>query len=116
MATAGYHIDVREGCISFKVKGRFAVFSHRKGDAVSPHSSILNALPLSPEYDIEDVLYNEDPSYFERISYEDPDQGYVRVEFSTPMPPNKPEVETPISNDSSISEYCRFTGVIHSMP
>lgn len=36
--------------------------------------------------------------------------------FSTSMPPNKPEVEAPVSNDSSISEYYRFAGVVHSMP
>ena len=46
--TTGCHIDVREGRISFEVEGRFAVFSHRKEDVVSPHSSILDALPLSP--------------------------------------------------------------------
>jgi len=59
----------------------------------------LDALPLSPEYNIEDVLNNEDPPDSEWISYEDSDQGYVKVEFSTPMPPNKPEVEAHVSND-----------------
>ena len=48
LATVGCHIDVRESRISFEVEGRFAVFSHRKEDAVSPHSSILDALPLPP--------------------------------------------------------------------
>ena len=113
-------------------------FSHRKKDAISPDSSILDASPLSrdydkedvvsphffildalllsPKYDMENVLYDEDPSNSEWISYEDPDQGYVRVEFSAPMPPSKPEVETPISNDSLITEYCRFTQIVHSMP
>ena len=28
LATAGYHIDVREGRNSFEVEGRFAVFSY----------------------------------------------------------------------------------------
>ena len=116
LAIVGCHIDFREDCISFEVEGRFAVFSHRKEDAVSPHSFILDALPLSHEYDMEDGLHNEDPPYSEWISYEDPDQGYVRVGFSTSMPPSKPEVEAPISNDSSISEYCRFAQVVHSMP
>ena len=37
LATTGCHIDVREGCISFEVEGRFAVFSHRKEDTVSSH-------------------------------------------------------------------------------
>jgi len=116
LATAGCHIDIREGRISFVAERRFAVFSHRKEDAVSPHSSILDALPLSPKCDMEDVLYAEDPPGSEWISYEDPDQVYVKVEFSTPMPPNKLEVEAPISNDSSLSEYCRFARVLHSMP
>jgi len=31
----GCHIDVREGHISFKVDGRFAVLSHRRKDAIS---------------------------------------------------------------------------------
>jgi len=48
LTTTGCHIDVRERPISFEVEGRFAVFSHRKEDTVSPHSSILEALPLSP--------------------------------------------------------------------
>ena len=91
------------------------MFSHKKEDAVSSHSSILNALPLSPDYDMEDVLYDEDPPDSEWISYEDPDQGYVRVEFFAPMPPNKHEVEAPVSNDYSISEYYRFAQVVHSM-
>ena len=65
------------------------MFSRKKKDAVSPYSSILDALPLSPEYDMEDVLYAEDPPGSKWISYEDPDQGYVRVEFSAAMPPNK---------------------------
>jgi len=116
LVAAGCHIDMREGRISFEVEGRFAVFSHRKEDVVSPHSSILDALSRFPEYDMEDVLNDEDPLNSEWISYEDPDQGYVRVEFSAPMPPNKTKVEAPIFNDSSISEYCRFAQVIHSMP
>ena len=59
--TAGCHIDVREGRISFEVEWRFAVFSHGNEDVVSPHSYILDALPLSPKYDIEHVLYDKDP-------------------------------------------------------
>jgi len=35
---------------------------------------------------------------------------------SAPMPHSKPEVEVPISNDSSISEYCRFVRVVRSIP
>jgi len=37
------------------------MFSHRKEDVVSPLSSILDALPLSPKYDIDDVSNDEDP-------------------------------------------------------
>ena len=55
LATAGCQIDGREGRVSFEVKGRFAVLSHKKEDMVSPHSFILDALPLSPEIDMEDV-------------------------------------------------------------
>jgi len=54
--TASSYIDVREGCISFEVEGGFAVFNHRKEDAVSPHSSILDVLSFSPEFDMEYVL------------------------------------------------------------
>ena len=61
LTTAGCHIDVRGGRISFEVKRSFAMFSHRKEDAVSPHSSIFDALPFPSEYDMEDVLNDEDP-------------------------------------------------------
>ena len=37
------------------------------------------------------------------------------MEFFAHMPPSKPEVEAPVSNDSLLSEYCRFTQVVHSM-
>ena len=116
LVTASYHINMREGRISFELEGRFVVFSHMKEDAVSPHSSILNALPLSLEYDMEDVLHDEEPPGSEWISYKDPDQEYVKVEFSTPMPPSKSEVETPISNDFLISKCYRFSQVVHYMP
>ena len=44
------------------------MFSHRKEDMVSPHSSILDALPLSHEIDMEDILNCEDPPDFKWIS------------------------------------------------
>lgn len=47
------------------------MFSNRKEHVVSPHSSILDALLLSLEYDMEDVLNDEDPPDSEWISYED---------------------------------------------
>jgi len=52
------------------------VFIHKKEDMVSPHSSILDALSLSPEIDMEDILNCEDPPDSDWISYEDP---YRRV-------------------------------------
>ena len=108
LATAGCHIDVREGRVAFEVEGRFTVFSHRKEDMVSPHSSILDVLPPSPEIDMEDILNYEDPPDSKWISPEDPDQGYVKVEFSSPMALNKPKVEAPVPNKSSMSDYYRF--------
>ena len=38
------------------------------------------------------------------------------MEFSAPTPPNKLKVKAPASNDSSMSEYCRFAHIVHSMP
>ena len=49
-----------------------------------------------------------DPSWSDWISTEDPDQGYVKVEFAAPMPPTIPEVEAYASNESFMSDYCRF--------
>jgi len=105
LVTASWHIDVREGQVSFEVEWRFAVFSHKKEGIVSPHFSILDALSLSPNIDMEDVWNCEDPLDSDWISYEDPNQGYVKVQFAVPMPPNKLEVEAPISNESSMSDY-----------
>jgi len=48
LAIASYHIDVREGRISFAVQGQFAMFNHKNKDMVSPHSYILDALTPSP--------------------------------------------------------------------
>ena len=75
---------------------------------VSPSSSLLYGLPLSPEIDRKDVLNYDDPPDSGWISYEDPDQQYVKVEFPAPMPPNTPEVKVPVPNKSSMSNYCRF--------
>jgi len=116
LATTSCHIDIGEGRISFEVKGRFAVFSHKKEDMVSPHSSTLDALPISHENDIEDVWNCEDPLDSDWISYEDPDQGYPKVEFATPMPPNKTEIKAPVSSESSMSNCCRFAQTVLSMP
>jgi len=37
------------------------------------------------------------------------------MEFAAPMPPNMPEVEVPLPNDSSISNYCWFMQAVLSM-
>ena len=85
------------------------MFCHMEKKAVSPDSSLLDAFPPSPKIDMEDVLNFQDPSDFDWISTEDPDQGYVKVEFVAPMPPNIAEAEAYASNESSMSDYCRFT-------
>ena len=38
------------------------------------------------------------------------------MEFAAPMPPNKPDVEAPASNESSMSDYYRFAQTVLSMP
>jgi len=63
LATAGCYIDVRKGRITFKVEGRYAVFCHMKEDVLFPSSSLLDALPISPEIDMEDFLNYDDPPY-----------------------------------------------------
>ena len=50
------------------------------------------------------------------ISIEDPDNGYVKVKFAAPTPPSIPEVEAYTSNESSMSDYCRFAQVVRSLP
>ena len=116
LTTIGCHLDVREGSISFEVEGCLAMFSHRMDDMVSPHSSILDALPLSPEIDMEDVWNCEDPLDSDWISYEDHNQEYVKVEFPIPMPPKKLEVEALVSNEYSMTDYCRFAQTVLSTP
>ena len=50
------------------MEGRYAMFYHTQEDVISPSSFLLNALPLSFEIDIEDVLNCEDPPNFDWIS------------------------------------------------
>jgi len=38
------------------------------------------------------------------------------VEFATPTPPSIPEVEAYASNESSMSDYCRFAQLVRSLP
>jgi len=77
LATAGCHIDVRKGRITFKVEGHYAVFCHMNEKVVSPNSSVLDEFPPSSEIDMEDVLNCEKPPDFNWISHEDPNQKYV---------------------------------------
>ena len=49
-----------------------------------------------------------DPSNFDWVLTEDSDQDYVKVEFAAPTPPSIPEVEIYASNESSMSDYCRY--------
>ena len=116
LSTSGCHIVARKGQITFEAKGRYAMFCHTKEDVVFPCSSLLDALPLSPKSDIDDVLSCEDPLDSDQISYEDPNQWYVKVEFTAPIPPNTPKVKVPVPNESSMSNYCHFTQAILSMP
>ena len=57
----------------------------------------------------------EDPSDSDWISYEEPEQRYVKVEFVAPMPPNTPKGEVPVLNKSSMSDYYRFVQAVLSM-
>ena len=68
LATAGCQMDVRKGWITFDTKE----------DVVSPSSSLWDALPLSPEINMEDVLNYEDLPDSDRISYEAPTKGMLR--------------------------------------
>jgi len=73
LATAGCPIDVRMEQITFEVEGCYAVFYRMKEDVVSPSSSLLDALPFSPDIDMDDALNSEDRPDSNWISYEDPD-------------------------------------------
>ena len=72
LATASCHIDVRKRRITFELEGRYVMFCDTKEYVVSPSSSLLDALPLFPKINIDDVLNCEDPPNSGWISYEDP--------------------------------------------
>ena len=55
-------------------------------------------------------------SRFDWISIKDVDQWYVKVEFAPPTPPNIPKVEAFASNESAMSDCCRFAQTILSWP
>jgi len=75
---------------------------------VSPHSFLFDVFPLSPEIEMDDDLHCPHPSDSDWILTEDPDQGYVKVEFAAPTLPSILEIETYASNESSMIYYCRF--------
>ena len=87
-----------------------------KEDVVSPNSSLLDALPIFPEIDIEDVLNCHDPPDLHWISYKDPDQRYVKVELPAPMPSNIPEVKVSLANEIFMNNYYRFAQAFLPMP
>jgi len=64
---------------------------------------------------MEDILTCQDPLDFDWISIEDPDRRYVKEEFAAHMPPSIPKAEAHASNESAMSEYCRFAQVILSL-
>ena len=86
-------IDVKGGRIKFEVKGCSVMFCFIDKSPAFPNSSQSYAFPLSFDIDMEDGLNCQDPSNFDWISIEDPDQGYVKVEFTAPTPPSVPKVE-----------------------
>ena len=92
------------------------MFCHMKEKVVSPNSSLLDEFPPSPEIEMEDVLDCDNPPNFDWISTKDPNQKYVILEFAASMPSNMPKVEAYASNESAMSDYCRFAQAILSLP
>jgi len=58
----------------------------------------------------------EDIPDFDRISTEDFDQRYVKVEFAAPMLVDMPKVEAHASNKSTMGDYYRFAQTVLSFP
>jgi len=106
LATSGCNIDVKRG--QLQVERCYAMFCFMDERVVSPNSFQSDAFPSSPEIDMEDVLNCQDLPDFDWISTEDSDLGYVKVEFVAPKPPSIPKVEAHASNESTMSDYCRF--------
>jgi len=104
------------GRITFEVGGYYATFCFVDEKIVSLNSFLSDVLSLSPELEMEDGWSCPIPSDFDWILTEDPNQEYVKVEFATSMLPSIPEVETYASNESFMSDYCRFTQLILSLP
>jgi len=113
--TLGCNIDVKRGWITFEAEGCYAMFCFVDERVVSRNSSQFDAFSLSPEIDMEDDFDCQDPPAFDWISTEDPDEGCVKLESTTPMPPGIPKVEAYASNEYPISDYCRFTQAVLSL-
>ena len=88
---------------------------HMEEKAVSPNSSLLDEFSPSFEIDIEDIQNCQNPPTVNWISTEDPDQGYVKMEFAAHMPPSIPKVQVHSSNESTVSVYCRFVQAVLSL-
>jgi len=92
------------------------MFYHMEEKIVSPNSFLLDAFLLSSEINIEDISNCQDPPNFDWISSEDPNQGYVTMEFATLMQPSIPKVEAHAFNESTMSEYCMFAQAVPFLP
>ena len=93
LASSRCDIDVKRGQITFEVEGCYAMFCFMNERVVSPNSSQSDAFALFPEIDMEDGLDCQDPSDFDWMSTEDPNQGYMKVKFAASTPPSIPKVE-----------------------
>ena len=83
---------------------------------ISPNSFLSDILPLSPKIEMKDGWSCPNPFDSDWIWIEDPDLGYANMEFAAPTPPSISKVETYASNESSMSDYCRFAQVVLSLP
>jgi len=59
--------------------GCYATFCFMKDKIASPYSILSDLAPLSLEIEIEDDWGCPNPSNFDRVLTEDPNQGYVKM-------------------------------------
>ena len=116
LATSNCNIDVKVGHITFDVEGCYTMFCFMDEKVVSTNSSPSDTFPLSLEIDMEDGVNCQDPSDFEWISTKDLDQWYVKIEFTAPTKPSLPKVKVYASNESLVTDYCRFSQAVLSLP
>jgi len=116
LATVGCHIDVRKERITSEVQVCYTMFCYMKEKVVSRNSSLLGEFPSSPKIDMEDILNWEGPPNFDWVSTKDSDQRYVKVKFAAPVSPGIPKVQVHASNESTMSDYCRFARALLSLP